>query len=278
MIVYNQKSGSCKKAVQGGGIINSIINKLPFEIHVPGGYQYCGPGTKLKERLARGDPGINELDKACKQHDISYSESNNIDDRHRADKILQEKAWQRVYNNKSSIGERAASYLIVNAMKAKRKFGMGLNNNTKRKASKKGKNTYKIFKKAINEARKTIKNNKPLNNESAAEIAIKTAKNMFASNKLKKSTLKHRIIPIPKTGGILPLIPIFAGLSALGSLAGGAAGIVKTINNVNTVRKQFQENVRHNKAMENKAAVGNGLFLKPYKQGFGLYLQPYSKN
>lgn len=35
-----------KKIVKGKGLVNSIINKLPFELHLPG-YQYCGPGTKL---------------------------------------------------------------------------------------------------------------------------------------------------------------------------------------------------------------------------------------
>jgi hypothetical protein len=32
----------------GAGFVNSLINKLPVELHLPGGYQYCGPGTKLK--------------------------------------------------------------------------------------------------------------------------------------------------------------------------------------------------------------------------------------
>ncbi|XP_074096719.1 uncharacterized protein LOC141525915 [Cotesia typhae] len=36
------------------GLFNNIINKLPLELHIPG-YQYCGPGTKLAKRLARGD-------------------------------------------------------------------------------------------------------------------------------------------------------------------------------------------------------------------------------
>jgi len=33
-----------KKEKIGRGIINSLINSLPFEAHVPG-YQFCGPGT-----------------------------------------------------------------------------------------------------------------------------------------------------------------------------------------------------------------------------------------
>lgn len=57
---------------QGSGVVNSLINKLPFEAHIPG-YQYCGPGTKLEKRLRRGDPGINALDRSCREHDIAYS-------------------------------------------------------------------------------------------------------------------------------------------------------------------------------------------------------------
>jgi len=50
---------------RGSGIINKIIITLPFEAHIPG-YNFCGPGTKLKQRLERGDRGINQLDEACR--------------------------------------------------------------------------------------------------------------------------------------------------------------------------------------------------------------------
>ena len=62
---------SSRRHHRGKGLGNKIINNLPFELHLPG-YQYCGPGTKLTEPLARGDPGINPLDAACKDHDIAY--------------------------------------------------------------------------------------------------------------------------------------------------------------------------------------------------------------
>jgi hypothetical protein len=39
-----------QKRKRGGGFVNSLINKLPFELHIPG-YNFCGPGTKLEERL-----------------------------------------------------------------------------------------------------------------------------------------------------------------------------------------------------------------------------------
>lgn len=41
--VNKKKRSSIKK--RGAGIINKIIDKLPFELHVPG-YQYCGPGDQ----------------------------------------------------------------------------------------------------------------------------------------------------------------------------------------------------------------------------------------
>lgn len=117
---------------KGSGLINSAINSLPFELHIPGGYQYCGPGTKLQKRLARGDPGINPLDIACRQHDIAYAQHKDLKDRHEADRILQEKAWQRVRTKDASVGEKAAAWLVTTAMKAKRKLGMGCNNKRKK--------------------------------------------------------------------------------------------------------------------------------------------------
>lgn len=35
--------------------------KLGMEKHIPG-YNYCGPGTQVEQRLVRGDYGINKLD------------------------------------------------------------------------------------------------------------------------------------------------------------------------------------------------------------------------
>ena len=69
-------------------------------------------------------------------------------------------------------------------------------------------------------------------------------------------------MPIPaKTGGMLPfLIPMFAGLSATGALAGGAAGIAKAVNNAKAAKQQLKGNKRHNKTMES-VALDNGLYL-----------------
>ena len=64
--------------------IQKWISKSGREFHWPG-YQYLGPGTKLKQRLKRGDPGINRLDRIAKQHDINYSKAKNLHDKWTAD-------------------------------------------------------------------------------------------------------------------------------------------------------------------------------------------------
>lgn len=68
MIVHRRVKA---KKRQGKDLINSIIKNLPFELLLRG-YQYCRPGTKLAKRLERGNPRINPLDAACKEHDIAY--------------------------------------------------------------------------------------------------------------------------------------------------------------------------------------------------------------
>jgi len=139
-----------KRAVKGGGIVSSIVNRavdlLPFEAHLPG-YNYCGPGTKLAKRLARGDKGINGLDEACKLHDIAYSKYKDNEHRNRADKELAERAWRRFKSSDASLGEKAAAWAVTAAMKTKTKFGGGKKKKrrtTKQRqtASTKGKGLY----------------------------------------------------------------------------------------------------------------------------------------
>lgn len=95
--------------------------KLPFELNLSG-YQYCGPGTKLSKRLARGNSGINLLDFACKQHDIAYFRTNIQTERNKADFELADKAWQKVKAKDSSFGEQINAFLVTNAINSKTKF------------------------------------------------------------------------------------------------------------------------------------------------------------
>ena len=74
-----------RRRQRGQGVdIQKWLSKTGIEFHVPG-YQYLGPGTKLKKRLARGDPGINRLDRIAKQHDIDYARAKGLQDKLIAD-------------------------------------------------------------------------------------------------------------------------------------------------------------------------------------------------
>lgn len=125
----------------------------------------------------------------------------------------------------------------------------------------------KTLKKIVTHTKKHIKKLKPSCKKALMELAYVAAKDFAADLPIKLP----RIVPVPKTGGFLPLVPIFAGLSAAGSLAGGAAGIAKAINAYKTARKQLTESERHNKEMET-LLIGKGLHLKPYKDGLGIYI------
>ena len=84
-MVKKRKPNRRKRQQQGWGVdVQKLITKLPFEFHLPG-YRYVGPGTKLKERLKRGDPGINRLDRIAKKHDIAYSKARSLQDKWKAD-------------------------------------------------------------------------------------------------------------------------------------------------------------------------------------------------
>ena len=78
-----------KSKNQAGGSLDvqKWLGKTGLEFHWPG-YQYTGPGTHLKKRLARGDPGINRLDKIAKIHDIDYSRAKTLEDKWKADKKM----------------------------------------------------------------------------------------------------------------------------------------------------------------------------------------------
>ena len=54
-----------------------MLNKTGIEFHWPG-YQYMGPGTHLKKRLAHGDPGIDRLDRIAKVHDMDYDKAKTL--------------------------------------------------------------------------------------------------------------------------------------------------------------------------------------------------------
>lgn len=116
------------------GVLNTLINKLPVELHLPN-YNWCGPSTKVQRRLLSRDEGINPLDEAFKVHDLIYHQFKDKETRQKSDKVLIDKAWQRFKSKNASIAEKTAAWIVTNAMKAKVHTGMGAR---RRKSSKSG--------------------------------------------------------------------------------------------------------------------------------------------
>jgi hypothetical protein len=106
-------------------LLNRAVDALPVELHLPG-YRFCGPGTKLEERLSRGERGINQLDDACREHDIAYAKYKDNQRRRVADRILAGKAWERVKAWNSGVSERAYAAAVAATMKAKSALGSGM--------------------------------------------------------------------------------------------------------------------------------------------------------
>lgn len=242
-------------------LLNKAINSLGTELHIPT-YRFCGPGTKLEKRLTRGDKGIDLLDEACKEHDIAYSKHSDLAERHKADQLLSSKAWNRFKSSDAGLKERLSALAVAAAMKAKVKMGMGTR---QRRRSKKV--NFSKFVKRIGLA---IKRKGVQTTSGAIRGAMKHAKLLKPSN-----VSLPKIIPLPKKGGFLPfLIPLFAGLSAVGALGSAASNIASAVNKAQEAQKSLDEAKRHNQTME-AIAVGKGLYLAPYRSGCGLFLNPY---
>ena len=108
-----------KEEEEKDSVLDNLIDLLPFEMHVPG-YKFCGPGTKLAERIQRGDIGINPLDEACRQHDLTYN--NPSSNRRQADRILSEYAFSRMFAGETPPDERTVAMMTACCMVSKITF------------------------------------------------------------------------------------------------------------------------------------------------------------
>lgn len=233
----------------------------------------------MEERLARGDKGINGLDEFCKDHDIAYSKHKDSSERYKADQKLKEGAISRMFSKDASLGERAASLLVSTAMKAKTglsKFGMGMAHSKRQKKAKKPKKTAKrkcskkiAFSALVKDAKNGIKKAKAQTVGAAIVAALRSAK----KSRKGKTVTMPRVIKVPSfSGGVLPILPILAGVSAAGNIYSTVSSIVKTLRNI----RSGKENIHHSQGGEQK--VGSGLYLGVQKRGIGMYLRPHSKN
>ena len=59
-----------------------------MEFHIPGGYNFAGPGAKLAKRLKCRDKPKNILDRIATYRDIAYSKARNLQDKWEADDVM----------------------------------------------------------------------------------------------------------------------------------------------------------------------------------------------
>jgi len=76
-----------------------------------------------------------------------------------------------------------------------------------------------------------------------------------------------RLIPLPRMGGMLPLVLKLAGISALGTGVSGISSIVRSIRDIIEAKKKIFPQGR-------KQQIGNGMYLGARKKtnGLSLYL------
>ena len=128
---------------KGTGLVNTVLKRLP-EMHlklprevssesVPNGsfantgrYSFCGPGTKVYQRLHEGYKGVNSLDKACRSHDIYYANHKKTKERNLADDVLAKAASEITLNENEPEYVRRDAKLVTGIMGLKSRFGMGL--------------------------------------------------------------------------------------------------------------------------------------------------------
>jgi len=116
----------------GGSIINTLLNNLPSpELHLLDSinkkYNYCGPFTKLKQRVVLNEKGdivhvitepINDLDYACMNHDIAYDKHRDVSNRNQADRILYDAA-NKFYNESNSKLDKLNAGIVRGIMNTK---------------------------------------------------------------------------------------------------------------------------------------------------------------
>lgn len=132
-----------KLTKKGKGLLDSIINNLPVELHLLDfgmdgirRYNYCGPGTKLRQRTTGppnytplpGNEPINGLDASCYKHDIAYDVYKDIPTRNKSDlKLVREaEEWERAMGDKLKLADKINLGIVKKVIGDKAKKGAGI--------------------------------------------------------------------------------------------------------------------------------------------------------
>ena len=116
-------------ASKGAGIANTLINRLPVEMHLPG-HNFTGPGTNLQKRLLPdGTPKawskpINRVDEAAYRHDVCYAKHKDTASRNAiCDKAMLD-SLDGIPN--PTARERLDRSIVRPIIGTKKRFGLGI--------------------------------------------------------------------------------------------------------------------------------------------------------
>ena len=108
-----RKSQKKRVTKQNGKGVGEFFQSSGIEWHVPG-YQFLGPGTKFREREARGERGINALDNLAYHHDKAYNTNPAYSlGRLQADKTMINKTEQLVNSNAIPLSTKILAKTVV---------------------------------------------------------------------------------------------------------------------------------------------------------------------
>ena len=128
IICGQTKTQFIKRDVTGGSFLNTLVNKLPFEMHLPG-HNFTGWGTKLYKILNSDETPkewrkpINRVYNAAYHHDLCYSKHDDTKTRNEVcdKKILGE--LNGIVN--PTLRERIDKSIVEKLINAKVNFGLG---------------------------------------------------------------------------------------------------------------------------------------------------------
>ena len=127
-LMRQNKTQFVKRDATGGSFLNTLVNKLPFEMHLPG-HNFTGPGTKLYKRLnPDGTPKgcsitINRVDNAAYHHDLCYLKHDHTKTRNEVCDNTMLGELSSIVN--PTLRERIDKSIVGKLIKAKVNFGLG---------------------------------------------------------------------------------------------------------------------------------------------------------
>ena len=117
-----------KKEVAGGSFLDSLVNKFPFEMHLPG-HNFTSPETKLNKRLNPDGTSkewsmpISKVDNAAYHHDLCYSKHDDTKTRNEVCDKTMLSELSGILN--PTLRERIDKSIVRKLIRAKVNFGLG---------------------------------------------------------------------------------------------------------------------------------------------------------